>query len=76
MLGAQIVGYDGVDKRIDVLASAVRFGKTVYVRLPEEAKEGYIEGSVNIPLDEIRSRIDELPRDRGIIVYCKVGLRA
>ena len=30
VLGAQIVGYDGVDKRIDVLASAVRFGKTVY----------------------------------------------
>jgi len=131
VLGAQIVGYDGVDKRIDVLASAVRFGKTVYdleelelayappyssakdpvnmagyvavnqlkgdvevihwdrlsgaerekyfvldVRLPKEAKEGYIEGSVNIPLDELRSRIDELPRDRGIIVYCKVGLRA
>ena len=30
VIGAQIVGYDGVDKRIDVLASAVRFGKTVY----------------------------------------------
>ncbi len=131
VLGAQAVGYEGVDKRIDVLASAIRFGRTVYdleelelayappyssakdpvnmagyvaanclkgdmkiihwdqvdqldrdkvfildVRPPEETSTGSIEGSVNIPLNDLRARIDEVPRDKEIIVYCKVGLRA
>jgi len=43
------------------------------VREPEEASAGRIEGSVNITLNELRTRIDEVPRDRGIIVYCKIG---
>ena len=131
VLGAQAVGYEGVDKRIDVLASAIRFGRTVYdleelelayappyssakdpvnmagyvaanclkgdmeiihwdqvdqldrdkvfildVRPPEETSTGSIEGAVNIPLNDLRARIDEVPRDKEIIVYCKVGLRA
>ena len=131
VLGAQVVGYEGVDKRIDVLASAIRFGRTVYdleelelayappyssakdpvnmagyvaanclkgdmeiihwdqvdqldrdkvfildVRPPEETSTGSIEGSVNIPLNDLRARIDEVPRDKEIVVYCKVGLRA
>lgn len=131
VLGAQAVGYEGVDKRIDVLASAIRFGRTVYdleelelayappyssakdpvnmagyvaanclkgdmkiihwdqvdqldrdkvfildVRPPEETSTGSIEGSMNIPLNDLRARIDEVPRDKEIIVYCKVGLRA
>ncbi len=131
ILGAQIVGYDGVDKRIDILASAIRYGKSVYdleelelayappyssakdpvniagytasnylkgdmdvihwdeiesidkdrtfildVRDEEERELGYIEGSVNIPLGQLRDRINEVPRDKGIVVYCKMGLRA
>ena len=131
VLGAQVVGYEGVDKRIDVLASAIRFGRTVYdleelelayappyssakdpvnmagyvaanclkgdmkiihwdqvdqldrdkvfildVRPPEETSTGSIEGSMNIPLNDLRARIDEVPRDKEIVVYCKVGLRA
>ena len=131
VLGAQVVGYEGVDKRIDVLASAIRFGRTVYdleelelayappyssakdpvnmagyvaanclkgdmeiihwdqvdqldrdkvfildVRPPEETSTGSIEGAVNIPLNDLRARIDEVPRDKEIVVYCKVGLRA
>ena len=131
VLGAQAVGYEGVDKRIDVLASAIRFGRTVYdleelelayappyssakdpvnmagyvaanclkgdmeiihwdqvdqldrdkvfildVRPPEETSTGSIEGAVNIPLNDLRARIDEVPRDKEIVVYCKVGLRA
>jgi rhodanese-related sulfurtransferase len=46
------------------------------VRQPEEAARGRIKGSRNIPLDSLRGRLEELPRDRKIIVYCAAGLRA
>ena len=130
LLGAQIVGYDGVDKRMDVLATALRAGMTVGqlealelsyappyssakdpvniagytannilkgdssvfhwdevnnldpkqhiildVREPGEAALGSIPGSINIPLDRLRDRLDELPRDKGIYIFCQVGLR-
>jgi NADPH-dependent 2,4-dienoyl-CoA reductase/sulfur reductase-like enzyme/peroxiredoxin family protein/rhodanese-related sulfurtransferase/TusA-related sulfurtransferase len=131
ILGAQIVGYDGVDKRIDVLAAAMNAGMTVYdlteldhayappyssakdpvnmagyvaenvlkglvkvisveeflsldresifildVRTKDEYDLGHIEGAVNIPVDEIRQNLGKIPRDKKIIVYCGVGLRA
>lgn len=131
ILGAQIVGYNGVDKRIDVLAAAIRFGKSIFdlqelelayappyssakdpvniagytasnylkglmdvihwdeidglaqektfildVREPDARQAGYIKGSVNIPLSQLRDRIDEVPRDKNIVVYCKIGLTA
>ena len=130
LLGAQIVGYEGVDKRIDVLATALRFNKTVFdlqelelayappfgsakdpvnmagfaagniingdsdiiqwheiadldlnktaildIRTRMEHELGAIEGSINIPVDELRDRIDEIPGDKDLVVYCKVGLR-
>jgi NADPH-dependent 2,4-dienoyl-CoA reductase/sulfur reductase-like enzyme/peroxiredoxin family protein/TusA-related sulfurtransferase/rhodanese-related sulfurtransferase len=130
LLGAQVVGFDGVDKRIDLLSSIVRNGQTVYdlaemehayappyssakdpvniagmvagnilegttktiwwravsqdtekemylldVRTREEFQLGTIEGSVNIPLDELRQHINELPRGKKIVVFCGVGLR-
>jgi len=127
VLGAQIVGREGVDKRIDVLATAIHAGMTVYdleelelayappfgaakdpinmagfvagnllkgdvqirhadelaegdeelidVRAPEEHAEGSIPGSRNIPLDELRDRLAELPLERPLVVYCQVGLR-
>lgn len=130
LLGAQSVGYVGVDKRIDVLATCIRFGKTiddlqelelsyappfssakdpanmagfaadnildgttdiiqwheienldpktsilVDVRTSLEWDMGYIEGAINIPLDELRDRLNELPKDKEIIIYCQVGLR-
>ncbi|MCX7695305.1 MAG: FAD-dependent oxidoreductase [Caloramator sp.] len=130
ILGAQIVGRDGVDKRIDVIATAIRAGMTVYdleelelayappyssakdpvnmagftaanilkgdmkiihadelkdinkdeyfivdVRTDVEYEGGHLEGAVNIPVDELRKRINEIPRDKKIIVYCKIGLR-
>lgn len=130
ILGAQAVGKDGVDKRIDVLAVAIRAGLTVYdmqdmeltyappfgsakdvlnqagfvaanilkgdsrvchseeidarnpaqwlldIRNPGElTKMGAIEGAVNIPLDQLRDRLDELPKDKEILVFCYVGLR-
>jgi rhodanese-related sulfurtransferase len=45
------------------------------VRTRGEHISGAIPGSVNIPLDELRSRLDELPKDKAIYIYCAVGLR-
>lgn len=129
ILGAQCVGADGVDKRTDVLAVAIRAGMTVYdleklelayappfgsakdpvnyagfvaanvlrnearichaadvanpgpgqllldVRTAAEVQQGTIPGSIHIPLDDLRSRLDELPRDKEILAFCQVGLR-
>jgi len=129
ILGAQCVGADSVDKRIDVLAVAIRAGMTVYdleklelayappfgsakdpvnyagfvaanvlrkearichvpdvvnprpnqvlldVRTKPEVQQAVIPGALHIPLDELRSRIGELPKDKEVLVYCQVGLR-
>jgi NADPH-dependent 2,4-dienoyl-CoA reductase/sulfur reductase-like enzyme/peroxiredoxin family protein/rhodanese-related sulfurtransferase/TusA-related sulfurtransferase len=131
LLGAQIVGYKGVDKRIDLFAEAIRRGSTVHdlaeiehayappfssakdpvniagmvaenildgttkivswraladnvpdddylidVRTRDEFELGTIEGAVNIPLDEIRNHLNEIPAGRKLVVFCGVGLRA
>jgi NADPH-dependent 2,4-dienoyl-CoA reductase/sulfur reductase-like enzyme/rhodanese-related sulfurtransferase len=129
VLGAQAVGADGVDKRIDVLATAIAGQMTVDdlvdlelcyappfgsakdpvnlagmvaqnvcrglvevadpvhpplgenlqyldVREDGERQKGFIEGSLHIPLGQLRSRLDELPRDKTLIVYCQSGLRS
>jgi NADPH-dependent 2,4-dienoyl-CoA reductase/sulfur reductase-like enzyme/rhodanese-related sulfurtransferase len=127
ILGAQIVGSDGVDKRIDVLAVAIRAGMTVFdlqelelayappygsgkdpvniagfaatnildgtvkikhftelqtddfildVRTPAEFAGGSVPDAKNIPVDELRGRLEELPTDRTIHAYCAVGLRS
>ena len=130
ILGAQVVGEEGVDKRIDVLAMAIQAGLTVYdleeselayapqfgsakdpvnmvgfvaagllrrehpqssfedlekltgegallvdVRTPEEFAAGAVPGAVNVPVDELRDRLGELPADRKLLLYCGVGLR-
>jgi CoA-disulfide reductase len=131
VLGAQIVGGEGSDKRVDVVATSIRFGATVYdlkelelayappfssgkdpvnmagftacnildgdqeilrseeissldpdknvildVRTPVERTLGYIPGSINIPVDELRDRLKELDKNKNIIVTCAVGIRA
>ncbi len=130
LYGAQSVGYDGVDKRIDQIALLIKQGGTVYdlirlehayappfssakdpiaiagyvasniisrampaitwrdllatdrssvmlldVRTAEEFSFGSLPGAVNIPLDDLRERMQELPKDKEIIVFCAVGLR-
>jgi rhodanese-related sulfurtransferase len=46
------------------------------VRTKEETRGGrFIRGSMNIPLDELRQRVDEIPTDKPVYVYCGVGLR-
>jgi len=47
----------------------------VDVRTPQEFSAGSIPGAVNIPVDDLRSRLGQLPRDRQIAVYCQVGQR-
>jgi len=47
----------------------------VDVRTPREFSGGHIPGAVNIPLDELRSRLEELPRGKNIAAYCQVGQR-
>jgi rhodanese-related sulfurtransferase len=46
------------------------------VRRPDERARGFIPGSMHIPLDELRQRLSELPRDREIIAYCQSGQRS
>lgn len=128
VLGAQAMGYGGVDKRIDVIAAVLRLKGSVYdltdlelayappfssakdpvnmagyaaenvlqgisegisyeamkadsnrvlidVRTKLEYENGHIEGAKNIPVDELRSRMDELNRAEDLIVYCQVGFR-
>ncbi len=131
LLGAQAVGHEGVDKRIDVLATAIKAGMTVHdlaelelayappfgsakdpvnlagmaaqnvlagdvqlaqwnevasldprrtvlldVRRPDERAKGFIPGSLHIPLDQVRARMHDLPRDKEIIVHCLSGQRS
>jgi rhodanese-related sulfurtransferase len=47
----------------------------VDVRTPQEYAGGHIPGAVNIPVDDLRSRLNEFPRDRKIAAYCQVGQR-
>jgi NADPH-dependent 2,4-dienoyl-CoA reductase/sulfur reductase-like enzyme/rhodanese-related sulfurtransferase len=128
VLGAQAVGEEGVEKRIDVIAMAIQKGATIYdleeaelcyapqfgtakdpvnfagmiaanvlqgdvslarweqlpdtqallldVREPSEFTAGHVEGALNIPLPQLRSRLGELPGGREIWVYCAAGQRS
>lgn len=130
ILGAQIIGTDGADKRIDVIATAIRAHMTAAdlieldlayappyssakdpvnmagymienvlegrveqmtwsealepagdevlldTRTEGEHARGTIEGALHIPVDELRDRLGELPRDRRLRVFCQSGLRS
>jgi rhodanese-related sulfurtransferase len=45
------------------------------VRNPNEFSAGSISGAINIPLDEIRERLEEIPADKDIYIFCEAGLR-
>lgn len=132
ILGAQIVGFQGVDKRIDVLATAIRAGMKAYdlaeldlayappyssakdpvnmagyiienikngvvkqwyyedeealprdgsvtlldTRTPMEYSMGHADRFINIPVDELRERLDELDKSKPVYVICQSGLRS
>ena len=46
------------------------------VRTPQEFAEGYIEGAELIPVDSLSSRLDEVPKDKPVVVYCRSGNRS
>lgn len=46
------------------------------VRTPEEYKQAHLRGSILIPLGELSKRVQEVPRDRPVLVYCAVGARS
>jgi NADPH-dependent 2,4-dienoyl-CoA reductase/sulfur reductase-like enzyme/rhodanese-related sulfurtransferase len=132
LLGAQIVGFDGVDKRIDVIATAIRAGmkgtdlcdlELAYAppyasakdpvnmagfiienivtgkvkqfhfndieylpkdgsvtlldtRTPAEYSRGNAEGFINIPVDDLRKRMNEIDKNKPVYVMCQSGLRS
>ena len=57
---------------LDALATKPRL---VDVRTPAEFRGGTIPGAVNLPVDELRDRLAELPADEELLVFCQVGLR-
>ncbi|MGO8690089.1 MAG: FAD-dependent oxidoreductase [Thermoguttaceae bacterium] len=64
-----------VDVEAVLAAPADRRPLVLDVRTPQEFSAGNIPGAANIPVDDLRSRLDELPTDREIAVYCQVGQR-
>lgn len=130
LLGAQIVGFEGVDKRIDEFSQVIKNNGSIYnlmslehayappyssakdpvavtgyvagnilsgkmspiywrqlkdtdinditlidVRTPDEFNLGAINGAINIPLDDIRHHLNDIPKNKPIVLYCGVGLR-
>jgi len=54
-------------------------GKDIFlidVREPSEFKEGYLKGAVNIPLGQIEGGLQEIPKDKDVVVYCRTGKRS
>lgn len=132
LLGAQIIGFDGVDKRIDVIAAAIHAGMKATelknldlayappyssakdpvnmagfmidniangimkqwhladmekligddsvtlldTRTNKEFDLGHVEGFINIPLDELRERLEEIDKEKPVYVMCQSGLRS
>jgi rhodanese-related sulfurtransferase len=46
------------------------------VRTPEEYAEGHIAGAVNVPYDQLATRLAEVPKDKDVVLYCRSGRRA
>jgi rhodanese-related sulfurtransferase len=64
-----------VDLEAVLAASREQRPFLVDVRTAQEFSQGHIPGALNIPVDEVRSRLSEFPRDRAIAIYCQVGQR-
>lgn len=50
--------------------------KIIDVREPSEFEESHVEGALNIPLGDVMKRLDEIPKDEDVVVYCNSGGRA
>ena len=123
ILGVQAVGYEGVEKRVDVISAIMRNNGSVQdmldselcyappyssakdpvnvlgmnadnilrglikpayfedletsylidVRMPEAYKTQTIQGAVNLPINEIRNRLNEIPEDKKVVLFCNTG---
>ena len=51
-------------------------GMLIDVREPGEYKSGYISGAKNIPLSQLPGRLGEIPKDKGVFLYCRSGMRS
>lgn len=70
--GGRIIPADYVSRYSEANVSHL----LVDVRTPEEYAEGHIANSVNIPLQELTSRLNEIPHDTPVILYCRSGNRS
>ena len=68
----EIVG----DEFINVVRNRPKDKLILDVRTPQETSLGMIDGAVNIPVDKLQGRLNEIPKDKEIIVHCRTGLRA
>jgi phage shock protein E len=50
--------------------------KIIDVREPSEFEESHVEGAINIPLGDVMKRLDEIPKEEDVVVYCNSGGRA
>jgi len=46
------------------------------VRTPQEYAEGHVPGAVNVPQDQLASRLAEVPKDKDVVIYCRSGRRS
>lgn len=70
---------DALPANINVSEAAQRFADGAYlldVRTVDEWNESHIDGAVLIPLDELSSRINEIPTDRDVLIICRSGNRS
>ena len=59
----------------EAVAAAADMPLLLDVRTPSEYAGGHIDGAVNVPVDDLRGRLRELPKDRPVVAYCQVGQR-
>jgi phage shock protein E len=83
LLGALAVppGFAGETKNISSTQARALIAKDkkvllLDVRTPEEYRQAHLHGAVLIPLGELEKRVQEVPRDRPLLVYCAVGARS
>ena len=71
---------DAIEMNVESLKQRLDAGEDVFVldvRSPQELEqEGLIEGSLNIPIDDLDSRLAEVPKDKPLAIYCHRGGRA
>ena len=77
LLGGEAGGTDGATTGSDARRFVESGARLVDVRTPEEFAAAHIPGAVNIPVQDLERRMEELePKDRPVVVYCQTGNRS